>query len=161
MVLVSSLSHPPPSYSKANLRIPIWRACLQAKVKWVKVMPRSGTKTVIFLLNGTQDSELGRTPRLAILEAATTSSTWYPGISFIEMARHHKCSLYGRGIAWFSWIYLETKSHITLRSCLLALCFDLTTLIEIAVYSSLGRVKFIFTTLSSVYLFPMKAFRIF
>ena len=44
MVLVSSLSRPPPSYSKANLRIPVQRACLQAKVKWVKVMPISGTQ---------------------------------------------------------------------------------------------------------------------
>ena len=43
----------------------------------------------------------GRNPRLAILEAAATSSTWNPKIYFIQMARHRKSSLYGRGIAGF------------------------------------------------------------
>ena len=38
--------------------------------------------------------------------------------------------------SWFSWIYSKKKSHLTLRSCLLALRFDPTTLIEIAVYLS-------------------------
>ena len=40
---------------------------------------------------------------------------------------------YGRGIADFDE-FIQKKSHITLRSCLVALCFDPTTLIEIAVY---------------------------
>ena len=40
---------------------------------------------------------------------------------------------YGRGIADFDE-FIQKKSHITLRSCLIALCFDPTTLIEIAVY---------------------------
>ena len=72
-------------------------------------------------------------PRLAILETAAPSSTWYPKISYIQMARHRKSSLYGRGIAGFDK-FIQKKSHITLRSCLVALCFDLTTLTEIAVY---------------------------
>ena len=49
------------------------------------------------------------------------------------MARHRKSSLYGGGITGFDE-FTQKKSHITLRSCLLALCFDLTTLFEIAVY---------------------------
>ena len=36
-----------------------------------------------------------------IPKAAVTSSTGYPKISFIQMARHRKSSLYGRGIAGF------------------------------------------------------------
>ena len=41
---------------------------------------------------------------------------------------------YGRGIADFDE-FIQKKSHITLRSCLVALCFDPTTLIEIAVFA--------------------------
>ena len=50
------------------------------------------------------------------------------------MAPHRKSSLYGRGIAGFDEFIIPKKSHITLRSCLLALCFDPTTLFEIAVF---------------------------
>ena len=50
------------------------------------------------------------------------------------MARHHKSALYGRGIAGFDEFIQRKKSHITLRFCLVAFCFDPTTLIEIAVY---------------------------
>ena len=39
--------------------------------------------------------------RLTILEAAATSPTWYPKISFNQMVRHRKSSLYGRRIACF------------------------------------------------------------
>ena len=52
------------------------------------------------------------------------------------MARHRKSSLYGRGIAGFDK-FIQKKSHITLRSCLLALCFDPTTLFETAVRSDI------------------------
>ena len=76
--------------------------------------------------------QVGRNPRLAILEAAAVSSTWYPKISFLQMARHRKSSLCGRDLAGFDE-FIQKKSHITLRSCLLALCFDLATLFEIAV----------------------------
>ena len=41
---------------------------------------------------------------------------------------------YGGGIDDFDE-FIQKKSHVTLRSCLVALCFDPTTLIEIAVYA--------------------------
>ena len=48
------------------------------------------------------------------------------------MARHRNPSLYGRGIADFDeFIH---KKNPNLRDCLLALCFDPTTLFEIAVW---------------------------
>ena len=50
------------------------------------------------------------------------------------MARHRKSSLYGRGMAGFDEFIQEKKFHIIMRSCLLALCFDSTTLFEIAVF---------------------------
>ena len=52
------------------------------------------------------------------------------------MARHHKIFTVpdGRGIASFHEL-IRRKYHITLRSCLLAFCFDTTTLIEIAVHT--------------------------
>ena len=101
---------------------------ISEEVKRVKVMLKSSTNKIIlyfqvmfssmspsslikFTNHLTQDlnkahwcflvRQMGRTPRLAILETAATSSTWYPGISFIQMARHHKSSLYGQGIAGF------------------------------------------------------------
>ena len=49
------------------------------------------------------------------------------------MARRRRSSLNGRGMAGFDG-FIYKKSHITLRSWLLALSFDPTTLIEIAVY---------------------------
>ena len=52
--------------------------------------------------------------------AAATSSTWNPNISFIQMARHRRSSLYGRGIVNFADNYL-LRSHIPLRSCLVGL----------------------------------------
>ena len=48
------------------------------------------------------------------------------------MTRHRRSSLYGRGIAGFDE-FIRKKSHMTLRSRLLALCFNPTTLIEIAI----------------------------
>ena len=48
------------------------------------------------------------------------------------MAHHRRSSLKGRGIADFDE-FIQKNSHITLRSCLVVLCFDPTTLIEIAV----------------------------
>ena len=51
------------------------------------------------------------------------------------MARHRISSLDGRGIADFDEL-IHKKVHRILRSCLTALYFDLTTLIEIAVYSA-------------------------
>ena len=50
----------------------------------------------------------------------TTSSTWNPNISFIQMARHRRSSLYGRGIVNFADNY-SLRSHIPLRSCLVGL----------------------------------------
>ena len=50
------------------------------------------------------------------------------------MARHHISSLDRRGIADFDEL-AHKKIHRILRSCLTALYFDLTTLIEIAVYN--------------------------
>ena len=50
-------------------------------------------------LNGTHDSQDETQPFHN--EAAATSSTWHPKIYFIQMARHRKSSLYGRGIAGF------------------------------------------------------------
>ena len=77
--------------------------------------------------------QCGRTPDHPLRSCYL--STWCPKISFIQVARHRKSSLYGQGIAGFWWIYSEKNpSHITLRSFLLALCFDPTMLIEIAVY---------------------------
>ena len=55
-----------------------------------------------------------------IHKAAATLSTWNPNISFIQMARHRKSSLYGRGIANFPDSY-SLRSHIPLRSCLVGL----------------------------------------
>ena len=49
------------------------------------------------------------------------------------MARQHRSSLNGRGIADFDEFIIK-NSHIILRSCLIAFCFDPTTLIEIAAY---------------------------
>ena len=49
------------------------------------------------------------------------------------MTRHRRSSLYGRGMANFDEC-IQKKSHKTLRSCVVALCFDSTTLTEIAVY---------------------------
>ena len=37
-----------------------------------------------------------------IHKAAATSSTWNPNIFFIQMARHRRSSLYGRGIVNFA-----------------------------------------------------------
>ena len=51
-----------------------------------------------------------------IHKAAATSSTWNPNISFIQMARHERSSLYGRGIVNFADNY-SLRSHIPLRSC--------------------------------------------
>ena len=48
------------------------------------------------------------------------------------MARQRRSSLNGCGIAEFDEFIIK-NSHITLRSCLIAFCFDPTTLIEIAV----------------------------
>ena len=67
-----------------------------------------------------------------IFKEAATSSFWYPNISFIQMARHRISSLEGRGIADFDEL-IHKKIHRILRSCLTALYFDQTTLIEIAV----------------------------
>ena len=53
-------------------------------------------------------------------KAAATSSTWNPNISFIQMARHRRSSLYGRGIVNFADNY-SLRSHIPLRSCLVGL----------------------------------------
>ena len=50
------------------------------------------------------------------------------------MVRQRRSSLNGRGIADFDEFIIK-NSHITLRSCLIAFCFDPTTLIEIAVYT--------------------------
>ena len=55
-----------------------------------------------------------------IHKAAATSSTWNPNISFIQMARHRRSSLYGRGIVNFADNY-SLRSHIPLRSCLVGL----------------------------------------
>ena len=55
------------------------------------------------------------------------------------MARHGNSSLYGQWIAGFDE-FIQKKSHITLRSCLLALCFDPTMLIEIAVYENYDQI---------------------
>ena len=52
-----------------------------------------------------------------ILEAAATSSTWYPNNSFIEMARHRRSSLNGRGIADFD----EFIDKIPIKPCGLVL----------------------------------------
>ena len=54
------------------------------------------------------------------------------------MARLRCSSLNGRGIADFDE-FIHKKFPIILRSCLEALYFDPTTLIEIAVYPSRGR----------------------
>ena len=67
-----------------------------------------------------------------IFKEAATSSIWYPNISFIQMAPHRISSLDGRGIADFDEL-IHKKIHRILRSCLVALYFDPTTLIEIAV----------------------------
>ena len=46
-------------------------------------------------------------------------------------------SLHCTGKAWLVLMNLfRKKSHITLRSCVRALCFDPTTLFEIAVYQA-------------------------
>ena len=50
-------------------------------------------------------------PRLAILEAAATSPTWYPKISFKQMARHRKSSLCGRCIACFDEFIQKKIPH--------------------------------------------------
>jgi len=55
-----------------------------------------------------------------IHQAAATSSTWNPNISFIQMARHRRSSLYGRGIVNFADSY-SLRSHIPLRSSLVGL----------------------------------------
>ena len=55
-----------------------------------------------------------------IHKTAATSSTWNPNISFIQMARHRRSSLYGRGIVNFADNY-SLRSHIPLRSCLVGL----------------------------------------
>ena len=55
-----------------------------------------------------------------IHKAAATSSTWNLNISFIQMARHRRSSLYGRGIVNFADSY-SLRSHIPLRSCLVGL----------------------------------------
>ena len=76
------------------------------------------------------------------------------------MARHRRSSLNGRGIADFDELIIK-NSHITLRSCVIAFCFDPTTLIEIAVNTtghssqftrahSLGSFKFVFLRLYSL-----------
>ena len=52
----------------------------------------------------------------------TTSSTWNPNISSIQMARHRRSSLYGQGIVNFADNY-SLRSHIPLRSCLVGLRF--------------------------------------
>jgi len=69
-----------------------------------------------------------------ILKAAPTSSTRYPKISFIQITRHRRTSLYGRGTADFDECK-QKKSYITLWSCLVALCLDPITLTEIGVYA--------------------------
>ena len=51
------------------------------------------------------------------------------------MARHRKSSLYARGTAGFDEFIQKKKSHVTLRPCLLAFCFDPTTLFELAAYN--------------------------
>ena len=56
------------------------------------------------------------------------------------MARLHCSSLNGRGIADFDE-FIHKKFPIILRSCLEALYFDPTTLIEIAVYLTLNVVQ--------------------
>ena len=48
------------------------------------------------------------------------------------MARHRRTSLYEWGMADIDEC-IQKKSHIILRSCLVALCLDPTTLTEIAV----------------------------
>ena len=68
-----------------------------------------------------------------IFKAAVTSFTSYPNISFIQVARHRRSSLNRPGIPDFDE-FIHKKIHITLRSCLIVLYFDPTTLIEIAVY---------------------------
>ena len=57
------------------------------------------------------------------------------------MTHHRKSSLNGQSIADFDEFIHKKNSHMTLRSCLVALCFDPTTLIEIAVYLYLNMVK--------------------
>ena len=52
-----------------------------------------------------------------LILAAATSSTWNPNISFIQMARHRRSSLHGRGIVNFADNY-SLRSHIPLPSCL-------------------------------------------
>ena len=47
-------------------------------------------------------------------------AVWVDYISFIQMARHRKSSLYGRGIVNFADNY-SLRSHIPLRSCLVGL----------------------------------------
>ena len=55
-----------------------------------------------------------------IHQAAATSSTWNPSISFIQMADHRGSSLHGRSIVNFPDSY-SLRSHILLRSCLVGL----------------------------------------
>ena len=52
------------------------------------------------------------------MEAENTISI--ANISFIQMARHRRSSLYGRGIVNFADNY-SLRSHIPLRSCLVGL----------------------------------------
>ena len=47
-----------------------------------------------------------------ILKAAATSSTWYPKISLIQMARHCRSSLYGWGMANSSLMNIFRKNPI-------------------------------------------------
>ena len=54
------------------------------------------------------------------------------------MARHRISSLDGRGTADFDE-FIHKKIHRIFRSCLIALFFDPTTLIEIAVYGILDE----------------------
>ena len=56
------------------------------------------------------------------------------------MAHHRISSLDGRGIADFDEL-IHKKIHRILRSCLIALYFDPTTLIKIAVYKKFNWSK--------------------
>ena len=55
-----------------------------------------------------------------IHKAAATSPALNPNISLIQVARHRRFSLYGRGIVNVADSY-SLRSHIPLRSCLVGL----------------------------------------
>ena len=67
-----------------------------------------------------------------VLKAAASSSTWYPNISFIQMAQPSWIFTNGRGRADFDE-FINKTFHATLRSCLVVFYFGPTTLISIAV----------------------------